>query len=110
MNAAAVSAPTNPERSYITPIVHRFKEDQGEEWCAFLNARERGEQVEIDEAMFYYWLEVLPPVYQSKKMVVGGKERLVSFGFAEGSERITAFWREGNRYFCQRTNEIHPGC
>ena len=68
-----------------------------EQWTEFINAMNSGEKIEIDEEMYYYWLEVLPPA----RYYDGG-----GFGFAEGIDNITKFWREGEVYYCQRTKEI----
>ena len=39
---------------------------------------------------------------------VSGQSVRASFGFAEGAERVTAFWRENGKHFCQLTNELNP--
>src|SRR3990167_9906126 len=61
-----------------------------------------GHVCKIDEEMFYYWLEVLPPVYMGQKRLIDidGKmtEKNCSFGFAEGGPVID-FWEEGEEYF-----------
>ena len=50
----------------------------------------------IDEDMFYYWLEVLPPVYmfQIKTVQINGvgQQKFCSFGFAEGFECVIDFY------------------
>lgn len=63
------------------------------------------QRAEIDEEMFYYWLEVLPPVLMNCKVgLVRGETVKAQFGFAEGVDTITAFWCQGNRYFAEKTN------
>src|SRR5580693_2965426 len=63
------------------------------EWKAFIEAMRSGEQFECDETMYYYWLEVLPPVHYSRWAELPNGENIhVSFGFAEGAEEITVFW------------------
>jgi hypothetical protein len=64
---------------------------------------------ECDEEVFDYFLEVLPPVFMNKKFkFTDGLEVRASFGFAEGYEPITVFWREGKKYFLRRSNVINP--
>ena len=50
----------------------------------------------IDEDMFYYWLEVLPPVYMFQMKTVQidgvGHEKFCSFGFAEGFDCVIDFY------------------
>src|SRR5207237_9113196 len=62
--APAPSIPQEPERSIMstpaeTSIIHRG-EATSAEWKAFITAKHSGEVVEIDRAMFDYWLNVLP--------------------------------------------------
>jgi hypothetical protein len=78
-------------------------EEQREE---FLAAMQSGRPFEMDEESFYYWLEVLPPAYMGRivKLPNGWSIRAF-FGFAEGEEQITAFWRQDGRYFGCRTDE-----
>ena len=84
--------------------------------AAFLTARDTGNVVEIDEELYWYYLEVLPPVrmhYWARVSNPDGTHRMVmaSFGFAEGWEPITAFWagkhEDKGKYFCQLTNEMN---
>lgn len=71
---------------------------------ALFAALARGERAEVDEEVFEYFLEVLPPQFMSKTVpLVDGSSVGATFGFAEGSDTITAFWREGGRYFAQHT-------
>ena len=78
-----------------------------EPWADFIAARATGAILEIDEEVFYYWLEVLPPVYMNKDQNAGGKLRRCSFGFAEGAEPVTDFWLEGKRFFCQLSTRMN---
>jgi hypothetical protein len=82
---------------------------QQAQWDEFIKAMNSGEVIEIDEAMFDYWLEVLPPIYMGRAVTVAGQTRRLSFGFAEGYDYITAFWRDGGRFFCARTEEMNHG-
>jgi len=93
----------------------------------FLTVRDLGEAAEIDEKMFYYWLEVLPPVgftgacngevmrmdgkgYGGAWIKHDGSVMRFAFAFAEGQEPITVFWStkgEPKRHFAQRTAIIN---
>lgn len=78
----------------------------------FCAERATGRMVEIDEELFMYFLEVLPPVHMAYMAhFADGTQRWVHFGFAEGYERVTAFWRAGaedTRYFARLTKEMNP--
>ena len=95
-----------------------------ENWAGLIEAMHSGKVIQVNEEVFYYFLEVLPPVYMGVRRIVGDgtdrRERRVSFGFAEGAEPITAFWSEatacdsneprsdtGRTYYCQRTPEMN---
>lgn len=67
-------------------------------------ALEDGSEREVTEELFYELMEVLPPTHM--RFPWGGKTW--SFGFAEGAELVTAFRKEGARYFAQRT-DLWPG-
>ena len=45
-----------------------------------------GRIAEVTEEQYFYWLEVLPPHFQSGSF----------FAFAEGAEAIRLFWQDGN--------------
>jgi len=70
----------------------------GEEWKEFIVKMNSGEKVLISEDMYYYWLEVLPPIY------VGMNWR---FGFAEGYDYIVDFWKEDEEFYCKRSNKMN---
>jgi hypothetical protein len=80
---------------------------------AFCAARDAGEKVEVNEEMFYYFLEVLPPVHMHYNATLpDGQTVHATYGFAEGWERVTAFWggkgeMEG-KFFAQKTKEMNP--
>jgi hypothetical protein len=64
-----------------------------EDWSALIaRIATPGKIAAIDEETFWYFLEVLPPKYQT-----GGL-----FAFAEGAEALRLFWRKGERYFCRQ--------
>jgi hypothetical protein len=79
------------------------------QWAAFITARESGHEVEITEAMFWYWLEVLPPIFMARRFQFkDGQKVTASFGFAEGAEPITIFWEVDGRHFCRMSTVINP--
>lgn len=84
---------------------------QADDWAAFISAKNAGERCQIDEDIFMYFLEVLPPVYMFRDVELSpGVTKHVSFGFAEGAEPICAFWRgQGGTFFCQMTGEVNRG-
>ncbi len=76
---------------------------------AFIMEIESENPVEVDEEMFWYFLEVLPPVYMSKDVTLPNGDKIhASFGFAEGYEKVKAFWKKGGRYFACQTREMNP--
>ena len=89
------------------PLVYNFFQDG----AAYLNAVDSDQTIEITRDTYEYFLEVLPPVYLLRTVAIDGHPRIVDFGFADGCERITAFWREQRngetRYFCQRTCQLN---
>ena len=77
-----------------------------ENWKETIDAMDSCQAHEINEEVFYYFLEVLPPVFMGKKFLFAdGKIRWCSFGFAEGAEPVTVFWKEKEKYFLQRTGK-----
>jgi len=79
------------------------------EWKNFIEAMHSGRVVEITEENYWYWLEVLPPVFMRREIMLGdGSWKYADFGFAEGAEPITIFWRKDGRFFCQRTDQMNP--
>ena len=88
-------------------VVYDFEQDA----AAYLNAVATAQTLEITEGAFYYFLEVLPPAYMRRTITTNNQPRRVTFGFAEGCERITAFWAEKRgdevHYFCKRTEEMN---
>ena len=64
-----------------------------EEWQALIDRISiPGKIADIDEEAFFYFLEVLPPKFQSGN----------AFAFAEGAEELRLFWRNGNRFYCRQ--------
>jgi len=99
------------------------------DFSEFIAIRDRHEVAEIDQEMFYYWLEVLPPTGGNVKQNgesfrmngmggiwtrKDGSQQPFSFAFAEGAEFMTVFWLEGSerdgnaRYFGQLTHILNP--
>lgn len=78
-------------------------------WAPMVEAKNSGEVFEMDEDTWFYWLEVLPPVYMNRDQIVKGKKRRCEFGFAEGVEQITDFWRDGGKFYGCRSKRWHHG-
>ena len=77
----------------------------------YIKALDRGDVCRVDEEMFYYFLEVLPPQYMNKlvEVEIDGVKYMkrCSFGFAEGAEFITDYWRGGEGvYFAKRSRRM----
>ena len=63
-----------------------------------------------DEEMYDYWLDVLPAVYMGRLVTLPNGQRVrADFGFAEGIERITAFWHSAGRCFGCQTTQLNKG-
>lgn len=79
---------------------------------AFLRALDSYKPFEIDEETFDYFLEVLPPVYMNKNVKLpDGTSVVADFGFAEGSEEVTAFYSvvsvENTLFFACKTHQMN---
>ena len=80
-----------------------------ETWPETIAAMHSGKTIEINEEVFDYFLEVLPPVHMGYRAnLPDGTQVRACFGFAEGYEPVTAFWKQSGKYFCCRTKEINP--
>lgn len=83
-----------------------------ETWQAFLQAMHSGDEIEIDEAMFQYWLDLLPPVFMNRMLPYPDPQHPMryDFGFAEGREPITLFYSnpDKTRFFCRRSPYLNP--
>jgi hypothetical protein len=76
----------------------------------FARDRQEGRKLEISVELFWYYLEVLPPVHMAYNATLSdGSTKRAEYGFAEGYEPVTAFWREGERCYAQLTLEVHHG-
>lgn len=91
--------------------VYRF-ESTPEEWKGFINVMRSGLTVQIDEEMYFYWLEVLPPAYMGRVRKIdvldNGIFELVpcAFGFAEGIDYITDFWKKDGKFYCKLSDVL----
>ena len=93
-----------------TATVYRYDDPAPGAWKEFIAAMHSGQVFECDDEMWYYWLEVLPPVYMGRTVLLpDGSSVPAAFGFAEGIEHITAFWRMGGRFYGCRTDQMHTG-
>jgi len=83
------------------------------EWDKFITAMTSGQIFECDEEMFFYWLEILPPIFMHETIdyLPGyeGHPKKVSFGFAEGSGYIMVFWKSKGRFYGQQTKRRAEG-
>ena len=79
-------------------------------WQEFVRAMRSGVPAEVDREMWDYWRDVLPPARMGYAATLpGGRTVAAAFGFAEGAERVVAFWAEGGRLFCCLTDEVNRG-
>lgn len=87
-----------------------YTEDPKTGYRELRQALEQGMVCEVDHDTYWYYLEVIPPVWMFRTLDIPGVGRRPCYGFAEGTERITAFWREeegsGVRYFAWLTREV----
>jgi hypothetical protein len=91
-----------------TTKVHHYEDETPGAWGEFITAMHSGHRFECDEAMFDYWLEVLPPAWMGRTVTLDGVPIRTSFGFCEGYDFVTAFWKQGGRFFGQRTAIMNP--
>jgi hypothetical protein len=70
-----------------------------------VRAAEVGKKVPVTEETYWYFLEVLPPVFMFG--VVKGE--LADFGFAEGADEVIAFRKDGEKHFAWRTGVLSHG-
>lgn len=67
-----------------------------------------GERVRINDAMYAYWLGVLPPVMgRYAAHFPDGTQATADFGFAEGAEPITFFGHDTDGLWAQRSNIVN---
>jgi hypothetical protein len=76
---------------------------------AMIEATERGDIHETTADVFDYFLDVLPPVSMGKAYEIPGRGTIrTSFGFAEGYERVRAFWEEDGKFYVYLTRKMNP--
>jgi hypothetical protein len=86
-----------------------------EHWDAFMKAVHAGERCQIDQDIYDYFLDVLPPKFMYAPVeLVDGERITAAFGFAEGAMQVIAFWRrtvvDGQaNYFAQQTKVYSNG-
>ena len=87
---------------------------ENDAWNEMIKDIHSGKRVEVDQEITDYFLEVLPPIYMYKDVVLDGKAIHAFFGFAEGAEYVVAFWHEYNHaeddfhYYAQQTKQMNP--
>ena len=91
-----------------TTKVHRYEDKTPGAWGEFITAMHSEQRFECDRDMYWYWLEVLPPAWMNRTITLDGVPTLTHFGFAEGYDVVTAFWKQSGRYYGQRTNIMNP--
>lgn len=78
----------------------------------YVEAVNAGLVCRIDENIFDYFLEVLPPVYMDKikDVEIDGVKypKRCSFGFAEGWEAVIDFWRADGAYYAKKSKRLNP--
>lgn len=63
----------------------------------------KGGTVEVDEGLFDYYLDVLPPRFMGRTVTLAdGSKRWATFGFAEGEDKPIAFWKTEGRFYASR--------
>lgn len=80
-----------------------------ENWEPLMKALNEGQRCQINDEIFDYFLDVLPPKFMGQVVeLVDGERIRASFGFAEGAMQVIAFWRrtvvDGQaQYFAQQS-------
>lgn len=72
-------------------------------WREFIAEKNSGRRVEISREIYDYYLGILPPATRGVAYELDGEKIISDFGFAEGRERIVAFWEDAGKLYCQRT-------
>lgn len=74
----------------------------------FIAARERGEKCEIDKELFDYFLDILLPCFMNLTVLLcDGSKVIADYGFVEGEEVPTAFWKTPDgKFFAQKIKQI----
>ena len=81
-----------------------------EAWDEMITAKNSGAKIEITEEVYDDFLEsVAAGLHGASGQAAGHRTAAIHFGFAEGAEPITAFWRENGKFYCMQTNEMNRG-
>ena len=83
-----------------------------DEWAELLTAWHLGLKVPISEPVYWEFMEVIPPVSMRRRVtLVSGIEVVADFLFAEGAERISAFFKDAidGRLYVQHTTLFNRG-
>lgn len=92
---AALNASHKPRHVYSTLGDNPFA------MMAFCAARDKRNVIEITVDMFNYWRDVLPPREMNCEVLLPfGKHQMVSFTTGEGEDPSTAFWQDGDKFYC----------
>jgi len=81
-----------------------------DDWKDFIEEKYSGRVFEVDEDIFEYWLEVLPPIMMNQMtQLPNGDKVKCAFWSAEGYEPVTYWWRKDGRYFgCTDLDLMNP--
>lgn len=77
-------------------IVKEITEDSSrEKWDYMIKEIHSGKLTEVSESVYYYFLEVLPPI------------RMFDYGFyfREGLGDILRFTQQGNKFYCKKLSD-----
>lgn len=70
-----------------------------------VKAAKVGEKVPVTADTYWYYLEILPPVFMFGVV----KDELADLGFAEGANEIIAFRQDGKQFVAWRTGVMALG-
>lgn len=95
---------TEPQATLGEYGVYR-KDCTSKMWQQFIDAIHSGQTVKIDEAMYDYWMNILPPKLWERNIWwtdEEGKPRCQGYKFAtrEGDDRLIGFWKHGYDWKC----------
>ena len=69
-----------------------------------------GDAVEVSEEDFEEMLDVLPPAFMGRSVkLMNGETVHAAYGFVEGADRITAFFKRDGKFFAAGTNLFSRG-
>lgn len=71
---------------------------------------EMGLAVEVSEEDFNYFLDALPPAFMYRNVeLMSGVTVYADYGFVEGADRVTAFFRHEGKFYAAATTLISRG-